>query len=616
MGIFTPQTSYDLYLGLRPGDGGYFQGNLDEMSLYNRALSSNEIAAIYNAGSGGKCLTSTPPVITSQPTNQTVAVGQTAIFSVSASGTLPLSYQWTFNTTNIAGATNNTLTLTNVQFSQAGTYAVVVSNLADAVLSSNATLTVNPPPPCDPPPSGLVSWWRAEGNALDSVGTNNGVLENGAGFGPGEVGQAFLLNSVNADVHVPASASLNVGTNSGLTIEGWINPAQVATQMPIVEWNHNSGVSGIGVIFWLSVQITSPGVGNLVANIGDTSGGSHVIYSADGLMVANSFQHVALTYDRTTGVAVLYRNGVPVQTQNMGIFTPQTSYDLYLGLRPGDGGYFQGNLDEMSLYNRALSSNEIEAIYLAGSGGKCFTPTPPVITSQPTNQIVVVGQTATFSVSASGTLPLSYQWTFNTTNIAGATNSTLTLTNVQFSQAGTYAVVVSNLVNSVLSSNATLTVLIPAAIITQPTNQMVYVGGTASFGVIASGTSPLSYQWNFNTTNIANATNTTLVLTNVQLNQAGNYAVLVSNLVNSILSSNAVLTVNPTPALGVVPSGNFLLMFWPVSAPGFVMETSPSLSPADWVPVPNPPIQIGSEYLESIQMTGTNQFFRLRFIGP
>jgi hypothetical protein len=239
-----------------------------------------------------------------------------------------------------------------------------------------------------------------------------------------------------------------------------------------------------------------------------------------------------------------------------------------------------------------------------------------VITSQPTNQTVVVGGTATFSVSASGTSPLSYQWTFNTTNITGATNTTLTLSNVQLNQAGTYAVTVSNLADSVLSSNATLTVLMPAAIITQPTNQTVYVGGTASFSVAASGTLPLRYQWNFNTTNIANGTNATVVLTNVQLNQAGNYTVLVSNLVNSILSSNAVLTVNPTPALGMVPSGNFLLMFWPVSAPGFVMETSPSLSPADWVPVPNPPVQIGSEYLESIQMTGTNQFFRLRFIGP
>jgi hypothetical protein len=228
-----------------------------------------------------------------------------------------------------------------------------------------------------------------------------------------------------------------------------------------------------------------------------------------------------------------------------------------------------------------------------------------------------VSGTAAFSVGANGSLPLSYQWFFNQTNLlANQTNSSLVLTNVQLTDAGNYTVLVSNLISSVLSSNATLTVQTPAAITTQPTNQTVYIGGTANFGVTASGTLPLSYQWNFNQTNIVNATNATLVLTSVQLNQAGNYMVLVSNPVNSILSSNAVLTVIPPPALGATQSGNFLLMFWPVSAPGFVLESTFTLAPADWVPVPNPPIQIGSEYLESIQTTGTNQFYRLRFTGP
>ena len=215
-------------------------------------------------------------------------------------------------------------------------------------------------------------------------------------------------------------------------------------------------------------------------------------------------------------------------------------------------------------------------------------------------------------MTASGTQPLSYQWTFDTTNIAGATNATLVLPGVQLTNAGIYAVVVSNPAGSVLSSNATLTVLAPATIITQPTNQTVYIGGTASFGVTAAGTSPLSYQWNFDQTNIVSATNATLVLTNVQPNQAGTYAVLVANPVDSILSSNAVLVVNPPPALGVTTSGGFVLIFWPVSAPGFVLESSTSLSPPDWIPVPNPPIQIGNEYLESMQMTGANQFFRLQ----
>ncbi len=620
LGSLTPQTTYDLYLGYRPSEGSppdqahYWAGSMDEVTLYNRALSSNEIAAIYLAGSGGKCFTPMAPVITTQPTNQTVVVGQTAQFSVTATGTPPLSYQWTWNTTNLANATNATLVLTNVQFSQAGNYAVVVSNLADAVLSSNAVLTVNPVPSCDPAPSGLVSWWPGEGNADDLVGTNNGILQGGMSFGPGEVGQGFVFNGTNAYVRIPASGSLNVGAGGGFTIEGWINPVSTALEEPVVEWNNGSSWA---THFWISVP--SPdgtGAGCLYANILDSSGIAHSFSSAAGLVTSNEFQHVALTYDKSSGLAILYLNGVVIAQKNLGSFTPLTTYDLYLGYRPRDPvSYWAGSMDEVSLYNRALSSNEIAAIYVAGSGGKCFTPTAPVITTQPTNQTVVVGQTAQFSVTATGTPPLSYQWTWNTTNLANATNATLVLTNVQFSQAGNYAVVVSNLADAVLSSNAILTVLTPPTITAQPTNQTVYVGNTASFSVAASGTPPLNYQWNFNTTNLMGATNATLTLTNVQPNQAGDYAVLVANSIDSVLSSNAVLTVNPLPALGVVPSGNSLLIFWPTSTPGFVLEVSPSLAPADWIPVPDSPVQLGGIYLESIQMTNSISFYRLYLSG-
>jgi Concanavalin A-like lectin/glucanases superfamily/Immunoglobulin domain/Immunoglobulin I-set domain len=538
-------------------------------------------------------------------------VGQTAVFSVSAMGTPPLSYQWMFNTTNIAGATNTSLVLGDVQLTDAGTYRVVVSNLVSSVLSSNAMLTVNPAPTnCDPVSSGLVSWWPGEGNANDVIGGNNGMVIGGLSYTNGEVGQAFQLDGTSGYVDVPASGSLNVGTNNGFTVEGWINPSDISAQRPVVEWKVDGSV-GAEVHLWISVG----GTGCLYANLVDVNNVGHSLATVAGVIQAGVFQHVAVTYDKVSGVADLYWNGSVVATANVGSFTPKTGNDLLLGCRLNNGGggvYFAGALDEISLYNRALTSDEVAAIYGAGSAGKCFAPTGPAIFAQPTNQTVVVGQTAVFSVSAMGTPPLSYQWMFNTTNIAGATNASLVLNNVQLTNAGSYSVMVSNLVDSVPSSNAMLTVLAPANIVSQPTNEAVYVGGTASFTVTASGTSPLSYHWNFNQTNIANATNAILVLTNVQPSQAGNYAVLVTNLVNSAVSSNALLTVNLLPTLGVMPSGNYLYIFWPISASGFTLETTPSLSPANWVVVSNPPIQIGGEYLQSIQITATNQFYRLQ----
>src|SRR5204862_589831 len=106
-------------------------GSLDEVSLYNRALSSNEISSVYVAGAAGKCLV---PVISIQPQSQTVSLGGIANFNVTASGSLPLTYQWQRSSTNltnggnISGASSSALALTNVQTSDAAGYRVIVTN--------------------------------------------------------------------------------------------------------------------------------------------------------------------------------------------------------------------------------------------------------------------------------------------------------------------------------------------------------------------------------------------------------------------------------------------------------------------------------------------------------
>src|SRR6185312_16286913 len=137
------------------------------------------------------------------------------------------------------------------------------------------------------------------------------------------------------------------------------------------------------------------------------------------------------------------------------------------------------------------------------------TPVGPSITQQPANKTVTVGQTATFSVTATGTAPLSYQWQKGTTNIAGATSSSYTTpVTVSGDNNSQFRVVVSNSVNSVTSNAATLTVNSPVApsITQQPADKTVSAGQTATFSVTATGTAPLSYQWKKGTTNITNAT--------------------------------------------------------------------------------------------------------------
>ena len=130
-------------------------------------------------------------------------------------------------------------------------------------------------------------------------------------------------------------------------------------------------------------------------------------------------------------------------------------------------------------------------------------------------------------------------------NVSGSATNILTLTSVSDADATNYRVVVTNVAGSITSSVANLVVLDPPVILSQPTNLIVTLTSNATFNVIASGSPVLSYQWNFNGTNISGATNTSLTLTNVRLNQAGGYAVWVTNKYGSIMSSNATLVVNP-----------------------------------------------------------------------
>jgi len=450
LGSITPLTALPLNLGYRPSDGTHFVGQLDEVSIYNRALTASEIQAVFNAGSAGKC----EPFIRSQPLDQSVIVGDDVFFSVTAVGTSPLSHQWRLNGTNIATATNSSFTLTNVQFADAGAYSVMVSNnLGSVTTSSNAILAVFAPV-CVTALPGLVSWWRAEGNADDSASGNNGAWVNGPSYAPGKVRQAFNFSGTS-HVAIPASSSLNVRS---LTIEAWIFPADVNVYKPIVEYAAPGG--SLGVHLWHSVPADgSSGVapGSLYANVGNIFGPYHFGTSA-GVILSNQWTHVALTFNQGSGIARLFVNGANLATTNLGSITPLTALPVNLGYRPSSDTHFVGKIDEVSIYNRALDASEIQALINANAG-KCY-PLSPAILTQPQSQSVRPGIDVTFNVMATGTPPLSYQWHLDDTNaIAEATNSSLLLTNVAAGASGNYTVTVSNNLNSVTSAPARLSVL-------------------------------------------------------------------------------------------------------------------------------------------------------------
>ena len=189
-----------------------------------------------------------------------------------------------------------------------------------------------------------------------------------------------------------------------------------------------------------------------------------------------------------------------------------------------------------------------KAFYRLRTGDTTTKTQPPSIGIPPQSQIVSAGATATFTVTAVGPL-LQYLWFFNGNPIPGATSDTLVIPNAQAANAGNYYVAVANPAGFVNSAIATLGIgNIAPTITSQPADEITTAGGTAVFNVSATGTSPLSYQWYFNTnTLLPGKTTTQLIIDPVSTNDAGRYSVNVSNAFGQVRSTNALLTISANP---------------------------------------------------------------------
>jgi hypothetical protein len=479
----------------------------------------------------------TTPLITVQPTNQTIAVGSKATFSVTAIGTVPLRYHWQLNGTNlvngghISGATTANLTIKNARTNDSGNYTVVVTNLAGSVTSSNAVLTVASSPVITIQPT----------NQTMAVGSKATFTVTAIGTGPlsyhWQVNGTDLVNGSNI-----SGATTNVLT---------IYPAQTTNSgsYTVIVANHAGSVTSSNALLTVTniATVISPQPTDQTVGVGSTA-----TFSINGTAQRPFFLQWLKDGTNLT-------NGPTISGS---IISGATTVTLHItNAQTNDSGTY------WIVVSNAWGS-------LASSNAILTVATSPVIVTQPTptNQAMAVGSTAILAVTAAGTEPLSYQWQMNGTNLvdgtnlvngditSGSTTNVLTISNVQTTNSGNYTVIVTNVVGSVTSSNAVLTVTnVPPEITQQPADQTVAVGSNVTFSVSATGTEPLSYQWQLNGTNlvdggnIINSTTTNLIISNVQLtDDGGNYTVIVTNLAGSVTSSNAVLTVTTNMGLFIM----------------------------------------------------------------
>jgi len=210
---------------------------------------------------------------------------------------------------------------------------------------------------------------------------------------------------------------------------------------------------------------------------------------------------------------------------------------------------------------------------------------------------------------------LYYQWYFEGGLLTGATLSSYTRSSVQAGHAGNYRVVITNVNGAITSNPAMLTVLPlqPPVIMAQPSSRAAVQGGSAAFSVSATGASPLQFQWRFNGGDLANESNDTLTLANLQPAQFGSYTVRVSNSDGWLVSSPAALTLAVPPML--IPSlweTNLRLSFVTESGPVYAVQYCNALQDPEWQSLTNIVGTADNVVVEDAISTNEPRFFRIQ----
>ncbi len=588
----SPTAIYDNVVGGTDGTSRAYNTSDPNASDANRSDSGGSVVQIVFAR------VASPPTIDSQPTNLTVGVNDNATFTVVASGVPPLGCQWFFEDLAhpVDGATNTSITLTNVQSNQAGHYFVEITNGFGLAFSSSVLLTVTLQPLILSQPVNQIVSPSDSANFSVSVESSVPVayqwLFNATNLIAGATNASLMFTNVQASqagiysVQVSNVYASMTSSNAGLLI-GVVAPnyatnsQSVSAEHLFIESVREQIVYGaaefppypivIREIRWrpdtFGSQVTNDTMTNIQLNLSTTTNGAGTLSAT---FVQNTGVDATVVFDGqlslSTSLTVL-NNGTTafdlnVPLQNPFVFDPSKG-NLLLEVRNFSGGtailYDNSTTGGSDTVSRVFSSDPngtTAGVSDTGGGviqvGYIPAPLPPTISPQPTNRTATVGSDTTFAVTA-GPPPVAYQWFFGDTNnpIVGATNGSLTLTNLQGGQSGIYLVQATGAYGTTTSSNALLIVTAdPPAFTSQPASRSVLVGNNTTFSASAVGSLPLTYQWYFNaSTLIVGATNASLTLTNVQLANAGTYSLWVTNAYGSTNTTNALLTLNFPPVV-------------------------------------------------------------------
>ena len=422
----------------------------------------------------------TAPTVVQQPLGTNVFAGQSFSLSVAATGTAPLTYQWTFENVNLGGATNSTLVISNAQAANEGIYRAIVQNGAGTATSSVASVRVFPAAP------GIVS-----GPISLVVPAASNVVFSVAALGSQPMSYQWFFNGTA----IPAATSAQYSIADA---QAW-NAGNYQVVVTNAFGSTTSAVANLIVTPIVPYFVVQPAGAALPAGTNWTL----TAQARGSEPIAYNWQH----------------DGVPM----VGAY--QTFLTL-TNLKLTDSGNYV-----LVAFNTSGSSTSLVASITV-------TAAPPVFVQQPVSTTALAGTSTTFNSLANGSNPLRYQWYFQSSPLLSQTNRQLTLNPVTTAAAGSYFVVASNQFGNATSTVVQLTVNQPPMLQQALSNLVTNAGSTVSLVAAASGDSPLMYSWQFNGT--TTGTNSNLLLTNIQPAQSGFYRVTISNPYGSVSSTGRV----------------------------------------------------------------------------
>jgi hypothetical protein len=522
------------------------------------------------------------PMIEIQPADYSACEDQEARFNVVATGNGPITYQWSKNGSQIAGATTDTYIIPAAKLADAGSYRVRVSNACGSVESNPAVLAVSSKPVVEIEPLDKIACdgsevvlnaqasgteplnyqWKKNGENITGAKTNRYQISS---ILPADEGDYSLAVSNICGVAESGAVHISVRSRPKILVQ----PISqiVCTGSPVsfeVQVAGNESYTYQWQKDGLNITEANAAVLSISAANSTDQGNYSVIIGSDlcGWTQSDKAKLSIRSMPMITGLHFPASKKI-CEGSEIALVADVNGSDPLTIQWMKDGLQIPGaNLDSFVIKNVTRNESGSYSLIVSNDCGQIESiasylniATRPEILIQPASLRVCQGAAATFAVQVKSSEPLSYQWLRDGKEIPDAVTESYSIPAASLSDTGSYSVLITNNCSQIESEAVSLDIIVMPEILAQPTSQKACQGTTATFSVRAKSSEPLSYQWLKDGANIQGAASESFTIHVADLNDTGSYSVRITNNCSQIESEAAVLDIIIMPDILAQPTG-------------------------------------------------------------